>query len=130
LNPSWQGATQDIADIENESILRQQAAERREIEEKRRREALARKVEEEERKKAEVTSVKGSRGTRRGRARALGRTTLTTPHIGIGGGQAEVRGAIRSSASRGIPSSRRPTGDTSRDSAIARSRGRVQGPSR
>jgi hypothetical protein len=129
LNPSWQGATQDLADVENESILRQQAAQRREIEDKRRREALARKVEE-ERKKAEVTSVKESRGTRRGRTRALGGTTLTTPHTGIGGGQSDVRGAIRSSASRGIPGSRRPTGDTSRNSGIARSRGRVRGPSR
>ncbi|KAI1938157.1 hypothetical protein LOZ66_003748 [Ophidiomyces ophidiicola] len=55
LNPSWQGATQDMADIENEALLKQQAAERRELEEQQRREALAQKAAEEERKRAATT---------------------------------------------------------------------------
>ncbi|KAF2226396.1 DASH complex subunit Duo1-domain-containing protein, partial [Elsinoe ampelina] len=64
LNPEWQGATQDLEDLENESILRQQAAERRAAEEDIRREAAARAAEEEERKRAATPS--SSRG---GRAR-------------------------------------------------------------
>ncbi|KAG9882768.1 hypothetical protein KCV02_g19796, partial [Aureobasidium melanogenum] len=38
LNPNWQGATQDLQDIENESFVRQQQAERRAAEEQARRE--------------------------------------------------------------------------------------------
>ncbi|KAI9830378.1 MAG: hypothetical protein M1826_004801 [Phylliscum demangeonii] len=39
LNPSWQGASQDVVDIEKETKFRQQAAQRKEMEEQRRREA-------------------------------------------------------------------------------------------
>ncbi|KAH2548694.1 hypothetical protein KXW12_004715 [Aspergillus fumigatus] len=52
LNTNWQGALQDIADMENEELLRQQAAERRERELQQQREAAARKAEEEEKKRA------------------------------------------------------------------------------
>ncbi|KAJ5577227.1 hypothetical protein N7535_004153 [Penicillium sp. DV-2018c] len=59
LNPNWQGATQDVIDIENEAIQRQQAAERREQALQQQREAAARKAEEIEKRRAQVT-----RGTR------------------------------------------------------------------
>ncbi|KDE80469.1 hypothetical protein AO1008_06643 [Aspergillus oryzae 100-8] len=42
LNPNWQGAVQDVADLENEERLKQQAAERPAEEEKRRTQAAAR----------------------------------------------------------------------------------------
>ena len=42
LNPQWQGASQDVADGENEVLLRRQEKERREPEEARREEARAR----------------------------------------------------------------------------------------
>ncbi|KAL4991307.1 DASH complex subunit Duo1-domain-containing protein [Aspergillus falconensis] len=61
LNPNWQGASQDVADLENEELLRQQAAERRERELQQQREAAARKAEEDERKRAQSTSTRGTR---------------------------------------------------------------------
>ncbi|RHZ67520.1 uncharacterized protein CDV56_108583 [Aspergillus thermomutatus] len=63
LNPNWQGAIQDVADMENEELLRQQAAERRERELQQQREAAARKAEEEEKKRALAASARGTRGT-------------------------------------------------------------------
>ncbi|KAI9673138.1 MAG: hypothetical protein M1817_003000 [Caeruleum heppii] len=79
LNPSWQGAGQDVADLENESILKQQAAERREIEEQQRREAATRKAAEAERQRAEGTVGRGTRGTRpRGRGVPRGRAVASS----------------------------------------------------
>ncbi|KAL5050100.1 DASH complex subunit Duo1-domain-containing protein [Aspergillus fruticulosus] len=76
LNPNWQGASQDVADLENEELLRQQAAERRERELQQQREAAARKAEEDERKRAQSTSTRGTRIVSRGRVvrSGLGRT--------------------------------------------------------
>ncbi|KAF2096970.1 hypothetical protein NA57DRAFT_77220 [Rhizodiscina lignyota] len=64
LNPNWQGASQDLADIENEERQRQAAAERREAEEQARKAEAARRAEEEERRRA-VAAQGGSkaRGT-------------------------------------------------------------------
>ncbi|KAG0155108.1 hypothetical protein PDIDSM_681 [Penicillium digitatum] len=62
LNPNWQGATQDVVDIENQAIQRQQAAERREQALQQQREAAARKAEEIEKRRAQVT--RGTRGPR------------------------------------------------------------------
>ncbi|KAL2008060.1 hypothetical protein VTN00DRAFT_8042 [Thermoascus crustaceus] len=56
LNPNWQGASQDIIDMENEAARKQQEAERRELELQQRREAAARKAEE-DRKKAETAAI-------------------------------------------------------------------------
>ncbi|GAD99120.1 hypothetical protein PVAR5_7826 [Paecilomyces variotii No. 5] len=68
LNPNWQGASQDIADMEQEAALKQQEAEKRERELQQRREAAARKAEEEERRRAAGTSTtRTTRGTTRGR---------------------------------------------------------------
>ncbi|KAL8796560.1 MAG: hypothetical protein Q9182_007363 [Xanthomendoza sp. 2 TL-2023] len=72
LRSSWQGATQDMADMENESLVKQQEKEKRELEEMQRREARAKKAEEEERRKAENAGAKPSRGTR-GKGRGLSR---------------------------------------------------------
>ncbi|KAF2153230.1 hypothetical protein K461DRAFT_137450 [Myriangium duriaei CBS 260.36] len=113
LNPEWRGATQDMEDMENESMLRQQAAERRAAEEETRREAAARAAEEEDRKRAAVSS--SSRGTR-ARGRGLSSTTRGT----------STRGATLASAS-----TRRTTSTTRAGSGIGRgisgSRGRGRG---
>ncbi len=86
LSPQWHGASDDLSKVENESILRQQAKERREIEEKERREVAARKAEEEERRREAAASVKRTRGGRgrssgyasAGRGRSIG-------YVGVGG---------------------------------------------
>ncbi|KAF2464722.1 uncharacterized protein BDR25DRAFT_271360 [Lindgomyces ingoldianus] len=83
LNPQWQGATQDLVDIQNEEIQRQQAAERREAEEQARRDAAVRRADE-ERRRAEATPKAGSRGRGRGSARPRGGSTSS----GYGGGSA------------------------------------------
>ncbi|KAL8694680.1 MAG: hypothetical protein Q9218_000691 [Villophora microphyllina] len=73
LDPSWRGASQDLADMENESLAKQQEKERREVEEAQRREARARKAEEDERRKAESVGTKTPRGGRtRGRGASRG----------------------------------------------------------
>ncbi len=117
LDPSWQGASQDAADIENETILQQQAAERRQIEDARRREAAARKAEEEERRQTTGNVTRVARGSR-GRGRGSGRGATQTPpgSMGSSSGQAGRRGTgrgtvtgLRRAASgigRGIPGSR------------------------
>ncbi|KAI4175342.1 MAG: hypothetical protein LQ343_001717 [Gyalolechia ehrenbergii] len=80
LDPSWRGATQDVADIESESIAKEQEKERRELEEAQKREARARKAEEDERRKAEKLAMKTSitgrgRGHEMSRGGPSGRTT-------------------------------------------------------
>lgn len=73
LDPSWRGASQDLADLENESLFKQQEKERRDLEEAQRREARARKAEEDERRKAENAGTKTPRGGRnRGRGTSRG----------------------------------------------------------
>lgn len=85
LNPQWQGASQDLVDIQNEEIQRQQAAERREAEEQTRRAAAARRAEE-ERRRAETPSAKGgTRGRGRGGARPRGASTTSSGYVGVGG---------------------------------------------
>ncbi|GAB1315928.1 DASH complex subunit DUO1 [Madurella fahalii] len=83
LNPEWKGATQDLIDIENEALQKQQEAERRAAEAERRREEARRKAEEEERKKSATSTAKPSsrgigRGVTRGRVRGLTRGGATT----------------------------------------------------
>ncbi|KZF19756.1 hypothetical protein L228DRAFT_40257 [Xylona heveae TC161] len=78
LNPSWHGATQDVADMEKEAILKRQAAERKEQEERQKREAAIRAAEEAERRKAETASRGATRGTR-SRGRVLGRGASMRP---------------------------------------------------
>ncbi|KAK6838624.1 hypothetical protein RU639_000441 [Aspergillus parasiticus] len=71
LNPNWQGAVQDVADLENEERLKQQAAERRERELQEQREAAARRAAEEEKRRTQA-AARGTRG--RVRSSGLGRT--------------------------------------------------------
>ncbi|RAO64800.1 uncharacterized protein BHQ10_000812 [Talaromyces amestolkiae] len=68
LNPQWQGASHDIAEMESEAVAKQQAVERRERELQERREAAARKAEQEEKARAAATTATGrGRGTTRAR---------------------------------------------------------------
>ncbi|KAJ4350114.1 uncharacterized protein N0V89_008735 [Didymosphaeria variabile] len=84
LNPQWQGATQDLVDIQEEAVQKQQAAERRAAEDHARREAAARKSED-DRRKAEATVKPGARGRGRGGVRSRGASTSSTGHVGVGG---------------------------------------------
>ncbi|OCK78428.1 hypothetical protein K432DRAFT_427295 [Lepidopterella palustris CBS 459.81] len=85
LNTSWQGATQDLVDIENETMQRQKAAERREMEEQARREAAARKAEAEERRRQETPAKLSTRGRGRGRAMRGGVSSSSGGYVGVGG---------------------------------------------
>ncbi len=109
LDPTWQGASQDIADIEDEALEKQRAAERRETEEEERKKATARRAEEEDRKKTEVGAnpTKVVRGT--GRAPSAGRgavaSTPSSSYVQMGGPNASGtrRGtSTRSGIGRGI----------------------------
>ncbi|PNS15732.1 hypothetical protein CAC42_4184 [Sphaceloma murrayae] len=115
LNPEWRGATQDLEDMENESMLKQQAAERRAAEEEMRREAAIRAAEEEERKRSATPS--SSRGSR-ARGRGLSSNTRGAPARGAGAGS--------SMASRRTTSSSRAGSGIGR--GVPASRGRVKGP--
>ncbi|KAF2280262.1 uncharacterized protein EI97DRAFT_447820 [Westerdykella ornata] len=96
LNPQWQGASQDLLDIQNEEIQRQQAAHRREAEEQARRETAARGAEE-ERRKAEAPARGSTRGRARGSVRGRG-TTSSSGYVGVGGQTG--RGVSRSASTR------------------------------
>ncbi|PBP25447.1 hypothetical protein BUE80_DR003861 [Diplocarpon rosae] len=56
LNPNWQGASQDVADMENEVVMKAQAAERRAAEEEKRKEDARRRAEDEERQRQAGTT--------------------------------------------------------------------------
>ncbi|KAI0514934.1 hypothetical protein F5B22DRAFT_647124 [Xylaria bambusicola] len=93
LNPSWKGATQDLADIESEAAAKAAAAERRAAEEERRRAEARRKAEESQRQR-EAAASSSSAGTGRGRVSTRG-----------------VRGTTRATArGRGIGTSRPTSG--------------------
>lgn len=111
LSPNWHGATQDLADVENETVLKAQAAERRAAEEQRRREDAARRLEDEERQRQAGTVTRGVRGTR-----GRGRGVVRGGSVSSGYGQSSVSGGSRGSSQtstrggsgigRGIPSTR------------------------
>lgn len=130
LNPNWQGATQDAADLENETVLKQQAAERREQELLRQREAAARKAEEDARKRAQPTTTRSTRGTTtgtRGRVRStgLGRTpSVSYSSAGTSASRttAATRGSTTSSSSS-TTTTRRPISGNLGRVARGRSRG-------
>jgi hypothetical protein len=107
LNPNFQGASQDLEDLESEDARRQQEVERRAYEDQRRREETQRRAEEEERKKAaaEATRTRAglgrSRGTRgtssstRGQAARGGTTAGTRSTSGYGRVSSAMRGKGR-----------------------------------
>lgn len=119
LNPNWQGATQDVEDMENEELRRHQEAERRAAEEQRRKEEAQRRAEEEERRRTVAPST-GTRGTGRVRSsRGAPAVRGTRAHAGVGGAGARGRGTS-STGSRGSGIGRGTSSST-------RSRGRGLG---
>lgn len=96
LNPNWQGASQDIADGENEETLRRQEKERVREEEIRKEEAKEREREKEERRRMTEGTTKGPRGRGRGVGRGVGRGA-GSGYVGVGG-QGGVRGTARGGA--------------------------------
>ena len=122
LNPRWQGASQDIADEENEVLLRRQEKERREAEEASREEARVREKEEEERRRmTEGPTAKGPRGRGRGVSRGVGRSS-GNEYVGVGG-----QGGVRGTARVGSATSGRVGSGIGR--GLGSGRGRVRGPS-
>lgn len=116
LNPQWQGASQDLADVESEEVLRRQEKERKEAEEIRRAEAREREREEEERRRmTEAATPKGSRGRGRGTARGTSRPG-GGGYVGVGG-----QGGVRGTSARGAPN---PSRGTAIGRGTARGRGR------
>jgi hypothetical protein len=111
LNPNWQGATQDVQDIENESFVRQQQAERRAAEEQARRDAAQRRAEEERKKSAPPPAIRGSK--LRGRvstassrltrqpSSASATSTSTPGYVGVGGQGGRGRGVPRAGSGIG-----------------------------
>lgn len=96
LSRNWHGASQDISNMENESKLRQQEMERREIEEANRREANLKKAEEEARSIRDTASGRGSRGTRgKGNSMVRGGNSTYTGVGGQGNGRGIARGTAR-----------------------------------
>lgn len=92
LNPNWQGASQDVADGENEEILRKQEKERRDFEEAQRaREREVEREEEERRRMTEPVKIGPARGRGTGRARSSGYVRV--------GGQSGARGMNRGGSS-------------------------------
>jgi hypothetical protein len=109
LNPQWQGATQDLEEIENEEIRRQAEAERRAVEEQRRREEAQRKAEEEERKRAAAAAP--TRGVSRARStRGVPASSTTSRYTAagtsVGRGRGTIPAARGSSIGRGTSAAR------------------------
>ena len=122
LNPQWQGASQDVADGENELLLRRQEKERREAEEARREEARARERDEAERRRmTEGPTTKGPRGRGRGVGRGVGRAG-GNGYVGVGG-----HGGVRGTARAGGTVPGRTGSGIGR--GIGTGRGRARGPS-
>jgi hypothetical protein len=117
LNPNWKGASADVADMENETVLKAQAAERKAAEEERRREDARRRAEDEERQRQAGTAVRGTRGTR-GRGRGVGRSG------GISG-TGYVASGSSSTTSRGTSQIGRSGTDIGRGTGNVRGRARV-----
>ncbi len=121
LDPRWQGASQDIADAENEVLLRRQEKERREAEEARREEARLREEEEEERRRlTEGPATKGPRARGRGVGRGTGRAG-GNGYVGVGG-----QGGVRGTARAGGTTPGRAGSSIGR--GIGSGRGRARGP--
>lgn len=116
LDPAWQGASQDISDMEAETIARQQAAQRREAEEQERRNQAAKKAEEEERRRATEVNKQQKTALRvRGRVTSRGASTNQS----VAG--TDSSNTTMTSIGRGSNTARRTT------SGLGRGRGRGRG---
>lgn len=113
LDPSWHGATQDLTDIENESIAKQQERERWELEEAQKREARARKFEEEERRKAETVGLKTPRAGR-GKGRVTSKGTGLSRTTGYVASVAPAKDASSRAGRAGSGIGRGPNGHRGR----------------
>ncbi|POS85950.1 hypothetical protein EPUL_003572 [Erysiphe pulchra] len=103
-NPNWKGASADIAIIENESILKAQAEEKRALEDERRKEEARRAEEEEERRRQVGNPSRGSRGALRrfgGSKRGYSSSSLNTTGR-VSGTQSSGRGIPVARAGSGI----------------------------
>ena len=128
LDPTWQGTSQDIIDMESETAARQQAAERRKQELQQQREEAVRKAEEAERRRGQSTSTssRGRIGTTRGRVRSTG--LGRTPSVSQSSTSSNAtRTASRGASATTTTTTRRPISGKlgARGSGIARGRGRV-----
>ncbi|KAL7803333.1 DASH complex subunit Duo1 domain-containing protein [Trichoderma aethiopicum] len=105
LDPTWKGATNDLAEIEAEKLRKQEAEARRLAEEEERKEELRRRREEEEQRR-KLTASGTARGARRGaiglRA-SRGRSRVASLSSRITG-SSRYRTASASSSSRGTSS--------------------------
>ncbi|KAL6872989.1 DASH complex subunit Duo1 domain-containing protein [Trichoderma novae-zelandiae] len=105
LDPTWKGATNDLAEIEAENLRKQQAEARRAAEEEERKEELRRRREEEEqrRKLPASSSARGARGSAAGLRGARGRSRVAPASSRIAG-SSSYNTASASSSSRGTSS--------------------------
>ena len=110
LDPSWQGASHDVADMEAETVAKQRAALRREAEEQERRNAVTKKAEEEEKSRAADAAKQQKTALRvRGKITSRGASASQSGYVGDT--------STTTSTSRGSVSHRRTT------SGIGRGRG-------
>lgn len=125
LSPTWGGASQDVADAEQETYTKQREAERREAEEQERRAVATRKAEEEERRRLVNESAIGSKVTRTTSTRGRGRAARAGGAAASGyvAGNTSMSGNT-SSIGRGVSAStRRPASGIGRGTSRG-SRGR------
>ncbi|EXJ83027.1 hypothetical protein A1O3_06844 [Capronia epimyces CBS 606.96] len=124
LDPSWRGASQDIADIEEEISEKQRAADRREIEEEEeKRLAAARQAEADEKRKAESQTKQAKAPARSGSrigTTARGTKAPTPSYVQMGGSSNNTNTVSK----RGTSSSRRSTSGIGRGVAGRGARGR------
>lgn len=112
LNTNWKGASTDIENMENESLLKAQAEEKRIANEERRKEELRKKEEDDERQRQAGTAPRASRsssrvrGARRGNSNVSGHVTGGSNNT-QGSGRGSMIGRARSSIGRGASFSKR-----------------------
>ena len=125
LDPNWHGASQDIADMEEEAVEKQRVADRREAEEQERKMAAARRTEDEEKRKADLAAKQTkqtSRGTGRIGVAGRGAGPTSSSYVQMGG--SNNTSTSTSSIKRGTTSTRRTTSAISRGVGSRGSRGR------
>lgn len=110
LDPEWQGASQDIADTENDEQESARAAERAAVEEQERKAAAVKKAEDDERKRI-VTTERASKFGSRGRVRATNRGTSAVPSTPAASSSSNTS---MIGGTRGVYGSRRTTSGISR----------------
>ncbi|KAI1325963.1 hypothetical protein F5Y16DRAFT_376435 [Xylariaceae sp. FL0255] len=114
LNPTWKGASTDIAEVEAEAVAKQAAADRKAAEDERRRMEFRRRADEEARaRESSATTASDAGSTTVGRGAASGRTTRT------GVSRSRV-GSVRGRGTRGMTGARRGTTTSATTAAAGR----------